>query len=165
MKIANVECIPVQAPGRTLVPILVTTDTGLVGVASYSARGKQYIVSLRPFNEGLIMHQLRYADEVKPWSEVPPELEAMLRAQVATKPTEPTEVPASAVIEDAPAAPKRRTTRKSTTATPDDAGDAPVETATADGVLQLLQPLQLDLGMIRELHRLRDRMMPGDLAD
>ena len=46
-------------------------DTGLVGVASYSARGKQYIVCLRPFQEGLILHQLRYAQEVKPWSEVP----------------------------------------------------------------------------------------------
>lgn len=46
-------------------------ETGLVGVASYAARGKQYIVCLRPFHEGLIMHQLRYADEVKPWSEVP----------------------------------------------------------------------------------------------
>src|SRR5215467_12540370 len=46
-------------------------DTGLVGVASYSARGKQYIVCLRPFNNGLIIHQLRYAQEVKPWSEVP----------------------------------------------------------------------------------------------
>jgi len=46
-------------------------ETGLVGVASYSARGKQYIIALRPFQEGLIMHQLRYAQEVKPWSEVP----------------------------------------------------------------------------------------------
>jgi DNA end-binding protein Ku len=46
-------------------------ETGLVGVASYSARGKQYIVSLRPFQDGLIIHQLRYAQEVKPWSEVP----------------------------------------------------------------------------------------------
>ncbi|HEX2690505.1 MAG TPA: Ku protein [Kofleriaceae bacterium] len=46
-------------------------ETGLVGIASYSARGKQYIVSLRPFRDGLIMHQLRYAEEVKPWSEVP----------------------------------------------------------------------------------------------
>jgi DNA end-binding protein Ku len=46
-------------------------ETGLVGVASYSARGKQYIVCLRPFHEGLILHQLRYAQEVKPWSEIP----------------------------------------------------------------------------------------------
>ncbi|MBX3160951.1 MAG: Ku protein [Deltaproteobacteria bacterium] len=46
-------------------------DTDLVGIASYSARGKSYIVCLRPFKEGLIMHQLRYAEEVKDWSEVP----------------------------------------------------------------------------------------------
>jgi len=46
-------------------------ETELVGIASYSARGKQYIVCLRPFKEGLIMHQLRYAQEVKDWSEVP----------------------------------------------------------------------------------------------
>jgi len=46
-------------------------ETGLVGIASYAARGKQYIVALRPFEEGLIIHQLRYAAEVKPWSEVP----------------------------------------------------------------------------------------------
>jgi DNA end-binding protein Ku len=46
-------------------------ETGLVGIASYSARGKQYIVCLRPFQEGLIIHQLRYAQEVKPWAEIP----------------------------------------------------------------------------------------------
>ena len=46
-------------------------DTGLVGLASYSARGKQYIVLLRPYEQGLIMHQLRYAQEVKPWADVP----------------------------------------------------------------------------------------------
>jgi len=46
-------------------------STGLVGIASYSARGKQYIVQVRPFENGLVMHQLRYADEVKAWSEVP----------------------------------------------------------------------------------------------
>src|SRR5882757_3202192 len=46
-------------------------DTNLVGVASYSARGKQYIVLLRPFHQGLIMHQLRYGNEVKDWTEVP----------------------------------------------------------------------------------------------
>jgi len=45
--------------------------TNLVGIASYSARGKQYIVALRPYREGLILHQLRYAAEVKDWKEVP----------------------------------------------------------------------------------------------
>ena len=58
-------------------------ETGLVGVASYSARGKSYIVSLRPFQNGLIMHQLRYAEEVKPWSEVPlPELPELKAAEL-----------------------------------------------------------------------------------
>jgi DNA end-binding protein Ku len=46
-------------------------STGLVGIASYSARGKQYIVQVRPYENGLVMHQLRYNEEVKPWSEVP----------------------------------------------------------------------------------------------
>lgn len=46
-------------------------ESGLVGVATYSARGKQYVVAVRPYQNGLVMHQLRYADEVKDWSEVP----------------------------------------------------------------------------------------------
>nr|HEX4318078.1 Ku protein [Kofleriaceae bacterium] len=46
-------------------------DTGLIGVASYAARGKQYIVALRPYKAGLIMHQLRYENEVKDFSDVP----------------------------------------------------------------------------------------------
>jgi DNA end-binding protein Ku len=59
-------------------------ETGLVGVASYSARGKQYVVCLRPFQEGLIVHQLRYAQEVKPWSEVPmPDLPELKPAELA----------------------------------------------------------------------------------
>jgi DNA end-binding protein Ku len=58
-------------------------DTGLVGVASYSARGKQYIVALRPFQNGLIMHQLRYAEEVKPWADVPmPDLPELKPAEL-----------------------------------------------------------------------------------
>jgi DNA end-binding protein Ku len=46
-------------------------DAELVAIAAYAARGKQYIVELRPYETGLVMHQLRYPDEVKPWSEVP----------------------------------------------------------------------------------------------
>lgn len=42
----------------------------LAAIGAYAARGKQYVVMLRPFEDGLVMHQLRYADEVKPWSEV-----------------------------------------------------------------------------------------------
>lgn len=45
-------------------------DAELVGIARYEARGKAYIVMIRPFETGLAMHQLRYADEVKPWAAV-----------------------------------------------------------------------------------------------
>jgi DNA end-binding protein Ku len=48
------------------------TETGLVGLAKFAARGKQYLVLVRPYGkEGLVMHQLHYADEVKSFSEVP----------------------------------------------------------------------------------------------
>jgi Ku protein len=40
----------------------------LVGIARYAARGKSYVVMVRPFDTGLALHQLRYADEIKPWS-------------------------------------------------------------------------------------------------
>lgn len=43
----------------------------LAGVASYAARGKAYTVLVRPFENGLLMHQLRYPDEIKGWEEVP----------------------------------------------------------------------------------------------
>src|SRR5581483_10373467 len=46
-------------------------DAELVAIAAYAARGKQYVVELRPFSTGLIMHQLRYPDEIKAWSELP----------------------------------------------------------------------------------------------
>ncbi len=45
--------------------------TGRVALARYAARGKQYLVMLRPKEGGLVMQQLLYADEVRPFSEVP----------------------------------------------------------------------------------------------
>jgi DNA end-binding protein Ku len=58
-------------------------QTGLVGIASYSARGKQYMVLVRPYKEGLLLHQLRYQDEVKAWNEVPlPDLPAVKDAEL-----------------------------------------------------------------------------------
>jgi DNA end-binding protein Ku len=45
--------------------------TGRVALAKYAARGKQYLVMVRLEGRGLVMQQLRYADEVKPFSEVP----------------------------------------------------------------------------------------------
>jgi DNA end-binding protein Ku len=47
-------------------------ETGLVGLAKYAARGKQYLVLVRPYgSEGLILHQLHYSDEIKSFDEVP----------------------------------------------------------------------------------------------
>lgn len=46
-------------------------EAGLAGIASYAARGKEYVVMVRPFEDGLAMHQLRYPDEFKDWDEVP----------------------------------------------------------------------------------------------
>ncbi|MCA1579955.1 MAG: Ku protein [Acidobacteria bacterium] len=45
-------------------------ETGRVALAKYAARGKQYLVMLRPVEGGLVMQQLLYADEVRPISEV-----------------------------------------------------------------------------------------------
>jgi DNA end-binding protein Ku len=59
-------------------------DSGLIGIATYAARGKQYVVAVRPYHDGLVMHQLRYADEVKAWSEVPmPDLPEVKPAELA----------------------------------------------------------------------------------
>ena len=46
-------------------------QTSRAALARYAARGKDYLVLLRPFAEGLIMQQLRYYDELRPFSEVP----------------------------------------------------------------------------------------------
>jgi DNA end-binding protein Ku len=45
-------------------------ETGRCALARYAARGKQYLVLVRPFEDGLLMQQLRYADEVKSFDEV-----------------------------------------------------------------------------------------------
>lgn len=42
-------------------------------IATYAARGKNYLVLLRPFEEGLIMQTLRYAEELRAFDEVPVE--------------------------------------------------------------------------------------------
>lgn len=49
-------------------------DTGRCALARYAARGKQYLVLLRPTTDepgGLVLQQLMYADEVRSFSEVP----------------------------------------------------------------------------------------------
>jgi DNA end-binding protein Ku len=46
-------------------------QTGRVAVGQYAARGKQYLISVRPMDGGLVMEQLRYANEVRSMAEVP----------------------------------------------------------------------------------------------
>jgi DNA end-binding protein Ku len=46
-------------------------QTGRCALAKWAARGKQYLVLMRPVENGLIMQVLHYADEVRPFSEIP----------------------------------------------------------------------------------------------
>ena len=45
--------------------------TKRAAVAKYAARGKMYLVLLRPFEGGLVMQQLHYADEIRSMKDVP----------------------------------------------------------------------------------------------
>ena len=49
------------------------TETGRVAIAKYATRGKQYLVMVRPHEEGLIMEQLRYHNELRAFEDVPVE--------------------------------------------------------------------------------------------
>jgi DNA end-binding protein Ku len=46
-------------------------DTGRAAIARYRARGKDYLVLLRPYEQGVVMQQLRYPEEIRAFSEVP----------------------------------------------------------------------------------------------
>jgi DNA end-binding protein Ku len=46
-------------------------QTGRCALAKWAARGKMYLVMLRPVEKGLVMQVLLYADEVRPFDEVP----------------------------------------------------------------------------------------------
>ena len=46
-------------------------QTGRAALARYRSRGKDYLVLMRPFEDGLILQQLRYADEIRAFSEIP----------------------------------------------------------------------------------------------
>src|SRR5450432_130322 len=46
-------------------------QTGRCALAKWAARGKQYLVLMRPIEGGLVMQVLHYADEVRPFSEIP----------------------------------------------------------------------------------------------
>lgn len=59
-------------------------ESGKVAIARYAARGKMYLVLVRPLAEGdgMVMEQLRYADEVRRFSEVPIEEGAVAKSEL-----------------------------------------------------------------------------------
>ena len=56
--------------------------TGRSALASWAARGKSYLVLLRATEDGLVMQQLLYADEVRNFSEVPLETAPVKEAEL-----------------------------------------------------------------------------------
>ena len=73
--------------------------TKRVAIGQYAARGKQYLIMVRPMDGGLAMEQLRYADEIRDLAEVPipktevkkPELDLAIKLidQAATEEFQP----------------------------------------------------------------------------
>ena len=49
----------------------VLVDTKRIAIGKYAARGKQYLVLVRHFENGLVMEQLHYPDELRSFAEVP----------------------------------------------------------------------------------------------
>ena len=49
----------------------VMKQTGRAALAKYAARGKDYLVLLRPFEGGLLMQQLHYENELRSFDEIP----------------------------------------------------------------------------------------------
>ncbi len=54
-------------------------DTKRVALARYTMRGKEHLVLLRPYEKGLMMHTVYYADEVKPVDEIDRGAEAAVK--------------------------------------------------------------------------------------
>jgi DNA end-binding protein Ku len=46
-------------------------ETKRAALAKYAARGKSYLVLVRPMGDGLVMEQLKHAEELRPFAEVP----------------------------------------------------------------------------------------------
>ena len=58
-------------------------QTERVAIAKHATRGKQYIVMIRPHEEGLLMEQLYYAEEIRSFEEVPREDGEVSEAELA----------------------------------------------------------------------------------
>jgi DNA end-binding protein Ku len=58
-------------------------QTERVAIAKHATRGKQYIVMIRPHDEGLLLEQLYYSDEIRSFEEVPLEEGEVNNAELA----------------------------------------------------------------------------------
>src|SRR6266550_2828953 len=91
-------------------------QTKRVAVGQYAARGKQYLISVRPEANGLVMEQLRYANEIRSIADVPipkievkkPELQlaVQLVEQAASEAFEPGKYEGKEITEEPAEAPK-----------------------------------------------------------
>ena len=57
--------------------------TKRAALARYAARGKNHLVLIRPFGEGLVMEQLKHADELRSMDEVPLDVCEVADAELA----------------------------------------------------------------------------------
>jgi len=51
--------------------VKVMSDTNKIAIGKTILRDKENIVALRPYQRGIVMHVLRYLDEVRPTDEIP----------------------------------------------------------------------------------------------
>jgi DNA end-binding protein Ku len=54
-------------------------DTKRVALAQHVSHGKEHLVLIRPYDGGLVMHEMYYADEVRAFSEIPADGAVKLR--------------------------------------------------------------------------------------
>jgi DNA end-binding protein Ku len=124
-----------------------------VAIARYAARGSEHIVSVRADGDVLVMHQLRYADEVRQPDEVPVEhpkvsdAELRLATQLIEQTAEDEFDPES--FEDEAKARKKALIARKTAA-----GEVAVEETAARGkaggkVIDLMEALKASLGGAR----------------
>lgn len=74
-------CEPTSAKAyRLLAEAMTKTDR--VGLAKFTMRGKEHLVIIRPFQDGLMMHTMYYADEVRSFKDIDH------GANIAVKPAE-----------------------------------------------------------------------------
>ena len=49
----------------------ILSDTKKIAIGKIVLRDKENIVSLRPYQRGMVMHVLRYLDEIRPTDDIP----------------------------------------------------------------------------------------------